>query len=193
MIIYQIMCCVNNKFYIGQTTNRLCNRWAQHMKAARDNNQMPLYRAMRKYGKQSFRIAVIDTAKTQQELDDKERAWIAKENAMNPARGYNLREGGAGGKVSIESRERMRRAHLGVRLTESTKRKMSEVRKGLLKGRKFTPEWRAKISANTAMRTPEARERMRKVHLGTTLTTEHRKKIGQGVALRCFLRTVAWG
>lgn len=56
-------------------------------------NQKPLYRAMRKYGVECFRIEVIDTAATAEELGEKERHYISLYNTISP-NGYNLTAGG---------------------------------------------------------------------------------------------------
>ena len=48
-------------------------------------------RAIRKYGKDNFLGYVIDTAKTKEELDQKECYWIKFYDAVN--HGYNTTDG----------------------------------------------------------------------------------------------------
>lgn len=48
-----------------------------------------------------------------------------------------------GRKLSLETRENMRQAHLGIKHTEETRAKC----RAMNLGRVFTPEWKAKISA----------------------------------------------
>lgn len=87
MIIYKITCKINNKVYIGQTSESLKTRFKRHMGYQKDDNDTKFYRAVRKYGVENFYIEKIDEATTQQELDDKELYWINKLNAVKD--GYN--------------------------------------------------------------------------------------------------------
>ncbi len=49
---------------------------------------------------------------------------------MSP-NGYNLRHGGMGGKLSEEAKEKVRRARIGKKHTNESKKKMSESNKGV--------------------------------------------------------------
>ena len=46
-------------------------------------------RAIRKHGEDSFIVEIIDTAKTQEELTQKEREWILYYNSIDNRFGYN--------------------------------------------------------------------------------------------------------
>lgn len=72
-IIYKITNLVNNKVYIGQTKQTLKRRYAHHLSSARHRDNY-LYRAMRKYKVENFKIEQIDTAETLEQLDTKE--WL---------------------------------------------------------------------------------------------------------------------
>ena len=72
MIVYKITNKVNGKVYIGQTSETLQKRFSRHMGYQALEHDTKFYRAVRKYGKDSFTIEQIDTAKTQKELDEKE-------------------------------------------------------------------------------------------------------------------------
>lgn len=88
MYIYKITCLVNNKVYIGQTSQTVKDRFRKHMGSHKDEHDTKFYRAVRKYGTESFIIEQIDTASTQQELDEKEVYWINYYDSVN--KGYNM-------------------------------------------------------------------------------------------------------
>ena len=60
--IYVITNKINNKQYVGKTLNTIEKRFKQHL---RDSNkitleQRPLYRAIKKYGKENFNISLLE-------------------------------------------------------------------------------------------------------------------------------------
>lgn len=97
MKIYGIIYCaynkINQKRYIGQTIQRLCERKAAHY--TKDPN-IYFHRALHKYDKDSFEWSVIDIAQSADELDKKEQFWIKQYNTLDPTKGYNLLSGGNG-------------------------------------------------------------------------------------------------
>lgn len=92
MIIYQITNTVNGKFYIGKTTKSAEERLRKHIYNARHGTETYLYRAMRKYGEDSFSISIIEETS---DLNDREMFWI---QTLNPD--YNMTLGGDGGNIS---------------------------------------------------------------------------------------------
>ena len=86
-IVYKITCKINNKMYIGQTTETLKQRFSRHMGYQKDEHDTKFYRAVRKYGAENFYIEELDIAKNQTELDEKELYWINKLDTVN--NGYN--------------------------------------------------------------------------------------------------------
>lgn len=88
MDIYKITNIQNNKVYIGQTIRPIEQRFHRHISDALNNvSDTHLARAIRKYGKDSFVIEKIDSAKTQEELNGKEQYWIRYYNSVKY--GYN--------------------------------------------------------------------------------------------------------
>lgn len=88
MWIYKITNIQNNKVYIGQTIRPIEQRFHRHINDAMNNIlDTHFARAIRKYGKDSFIIEEIDTAQTQDELNQKEQYWIRYYDAVN--KGYN--------------------------------------------------------------------------------------------------------
>lgn len=122
--IYVIICNVNKKLYVGQTTRPIAARWEQHCAAARkmarhlaDPVKYPtaaacraLAAAMAKYGIENFQIIelrdVPDIAEDGTTLDDEEIYWIAELGSLTP-NGYNLTLGGNGGEWSQESKDKL--------------------------------------------------------------------------------------
>lgn len=95
MIIYKITNTINNKLYIGLTTCTLEYRWSRHITEGRNlSNNKHLYRSMRKYGEDNFKIEEIDRADNLKSLGELERYYISLYNTRDPNIGYNLTAGG---------------------------------------------------------------------------------------------------
>lgn len=92
--IYKITTTMSDKVYIGQTTRTIEQRFAEHLKhsTAEDKKTLHLYLAMAKYGKDTFSVEQLDTAQSQEELNEKECYWINFYNSIN--NGYNMMQGG---------------------------------------------------------------------------------------------------
>jgi group I intron endonuclease len=96
MLIYKITNKKNNKVYIGLTTCTLEYRWGRHVTESKNpNNNKHLYKSMRKYGLDEFKIEIIeDGIDDFKELGEKERFYIKQYNSTDPNFGYNLTPGG---------------------------------------------------------------------------------------------------
>lgn len=199
-IIYRITNKINNKIYIGATTNKINERWNYHMGCVRRNVQRPLYKAINKYGKENFIIEQIDTAIDEAELSNKEIHYIKQYNSFigwKNSQGYNCTEGGQDFfKLSHKECERRSIRMMGKKLSEETKRKISETKKKnpwvptqeyrelqrkLSTGRFHTPETTAKIVAKTTgmKRTDEQKEKMRQAALGRKRSELSKIKTGE--------------
>lgn len=92
--IYCITNIKNQKKYVGQSIN-INLRWKKHINAAFNKNtnaetyNYPLYRAMRKYGLNSFIFDILEITSNADVLDEKEIYWIEK---LKPE--YNQTRGG---------------------------------------------------------------------------------------------------
>lgn len=116
MIIYKIQNKINGKIYIGQTVGTLQRRISQHKSNSKKKSVINM--AIRKYGWDNFVAEVIDSAKSIEELNQKEIYWIQHYESIAP-NGYNLE---IGGKNAINS--------------EETRKKISQSLKGKYKGAK---------------------------------------------------------
>jgi group I intron endonuclease len=114
-IVYLVTNLVTNKRYVGQTTAaNPAHRWRDHVKVALNcktkKANHPLYRAIRKYGKEAFVFEILCSCRDRTSLDKAETEAIARLGTQRP-RGYNLMSGGqSSGKHSSETRSKMRLA-----------------------------------------------------------------------------------
>jgi group I intron endonuclease len=197
MLVYQATNLSNGKVYVGQTTDSLQVRIRRHLSYG--SQHFP--RALRKYGLNSFRFTIIDTASTQEELDAKERDWIAKLNCQHPL-GYNLTAGGGGAsgwKASDETKAKISAAKIGkTPMTQEGKMRLAEYRRthpasletrhklsAALTGRVFSATHRQRLSESHLghqqflgrKHTPETIAKMRAAQKGRVISPEHREKL----------------
>ena len=119
----------------------------------------------------------LKTCYSQYELDEWEKYFIFSFNTLSP-NGYNLEEGGKGGKPSEETKIKMSIASKGKHPTEEVRKKMSESHKGKTcwnKGMKMSEEHKRKLSESHKGQIPpnkgkhhteEARKKMSESHKG---------------------------
>ena len=71
--IYKISTTASSKVYIGQTTKTVEERFAEHLRSSTEKAKetLHLYRAMNKYGKETFYVEQLDIAQTREELNNK--------------------------------------------------------------------------------------------------------------------------
>ncbi len=93
--LYEITNTRNGRFYIGITVVSLEQRLTNHFQNAKQAKRAsPLYNAIRKYGREAFRIRLLrNDAKDFLELQQQEIAEIAARNAL--VDGYNVAYGGS--------------------------------------------------------------------------------------------------
>lgn len=142
--IYMITNVVNNKVYVGQTSQTSKDRWDNHMTFLRYNKHVNphLQKDFNRYGEINFKLEVITIAYNQKELDKLEIEFINKYNPLI----YNLESGGRNGKPSLETLERMKIASsgenngmYGKKHKKSTKQIMSKIHKGCTPWNKGVP------------------------------------------------------
>ncbi len=91
-VIYLITCLVTGKLYVGQTTQKLAERISQHK-----CGDIYVDRVIKKYGwsDDTFKVEVLEECYSREQLDERERYWIAKLNCKYP-NDYNMTDGGEG-------------------------------------------------------------------------------------------------
>lgn len=137
-IIYLINNTVNNKKYVGQTTQPLEKRWLGH--ACSSSKCTYLSSAIKKYGKDSFTYKKIDTAGTQEELNEKEVFWIESLNTLAP-RGYNLQSGS-----KYSKKENTKATSEAPRLRDSWKGLVYVDESKPVRNRKYTREFKIAVT-----------------------------------------------
>lgn len=179
MLIYETTNNINGKKYIGQ-----------HSTLDIDDGYIGsgvlLTKAINKYGKNNFSRKILQYANNKDELNELEKYYIDKFNAIESDMYYNIAEGGYGNpmagltdeqkeeyrkkmseahkgkQLSEETKSKLRKANLGKHHTEETKAKLSEALKGKYTGRQLSDEHKAKLS---------------EAHKGMEFSDEHKAKI----------------
>jgi group I intron endonuclease len=175
MIIYKIENKINGKVYIGQTAQTLNHRIGEHLSEAKTKGVRLIGRALKKYGIESFHISIIDTAGSNDILDEKEIYWTSFHDSKIP-HGYNLTDGGNGNR--------------GYFWSEESKIKLSKSKKGKPSGRKGKPcteETKTKLREYKGERSwmygkhlsASAKQKLRECRIGKPLSEEHRKKLSE--------------
>ena len=147
-VIYILKNKINDKCYVGQTTQTFYERMTKHIYALNNGSTQLIHKAIRKYGIDNFEIKTIVCEDNTEALNKLECETIKKSDSMVP-NGYNLKNSGHHGKYSEESKLRMSKSHEGKKLSEEHKRKIGEAGKGKSpwnKGKKLSIEHRNKIS-----------------------------------------------
>ena len=133
MVVYLAKNIVNGNCYVGSTKHRFSSRKNGHFKAAVKNHLRgcPIfYKAIRKYGKDSFEWFILDNASSVKELRELETIWISK---LKPK--YNIATvgwGGNGGKFSkdglrsISEFQKGKQWRLGMTHSEETRQCLSD-------------------------------------------------------------------
>lgn len=130
--IYKITNKINNKIYIGLTIQGSRVRFLHHLYEARSGSIFPIHRALRKYKEENFELETLITlpeGQDKEELKRLEKFYIKDLKANNRQFGYNLTEGGDGtlGRLhSEETKEKIRQKALGRKMSEESKKRMSE-------------------------------------------------------------------
>lgn len=132
--IYKISNTVDGKIYIGQTVQKIRNRWNRHVLDAFKGSELYLSRAIAKHGKDAFTIDKIAEGVDEIWGNYLETLYILIYDSTNPEVGYNLTLGGEGGLHLPETKIKIGEASKKWWSDPNNKRKASESRKGLLVG-----------------------------------------------------------
>lgn len=84
--IYKITNNINNKIYIGKTTQKVNRRWKDHRNA---KNNMLIAKAIRKYGKENFTFEIVEDNIEDINLAEKEAFYILYFKSNDLKIGYN--------------------------------------------------------------------------------------------------------
>jgi len=147
VLIYKATNITNGKVYIGQTTSTLNRRKSSHISKSLKNCNSYFHNALRKY---EFKWDILCYLDNIDDLNEMEMFCIDIFNSFGEG-GYNLNVGGGssiGRKLSQEEKDKISKSKKGSIVSDKTKLKMSDARKGKV----FTPhsqETKNKISKST--------------------------------------------
>ena len=173
--IYKVTCSITGKSYVGLTVDTLRQRWTNHAcQAAKKHSRMLLHKAIRKYGRENFSMIELSTHASLEDASTAERKAILDHGTMKPT-GYNLAEGGAG-------TPGVSRPH-----SSETKRKIGLANKG----RVFTVETRAKLSAAHGRRKMKETTREKIREISRRIPNEHFVRMGRArKGIKVHIRTI---
>ena len=164
--IYIITNSINNKYYIGQTWQKLPRRWKTH-RSPSQNGCPKLHNALNKHGRENFRIECIASCNKQEDADYLEDFFIQKYNSIK--NGYNIMPGGGGRKTFRHSPETIAKLKIiASNRSDEYKLNMSKIKTGrivseetkikqsiIMTGRKLTEEHKQKIASSLLGKTRE--------------------------------------
>lgn len=160
--VYKITNLVNGKIYVGKhSTDNLGDNYM--------GSGIRLRQAYKKYGLECFNKEIMQFYTSEEELNRGEIYWIARLNSTDQNIGYNLAYGGEGG------------TYKGYHLTEETKQKISEAKKGKKHKthKPFSEEHRRKLSEAKKGRacSEETKRKIREALKGKPLNEETKQKM----------------
>lgn len=128
--IYCITNIINNKRYVGKTTQPIEERFRKHCNEVfrERTSKRPLYDAMEKYGIENFIIEELEQVEDSSILGEREIYWI-QELQTYGSNGYNATKGGDG-QIVYDYKELVELHNLGYtpkQIAEKTKCNLSSV------------------------------------------------------------------
>ena len=187
--VYKITNLVNGKVYIGASKD-IERRWRDHKRG-----HTAIADDLKTFGLENFKFEILlECPETM--LAQWERDMICLYDADDPEKGYNCKndrpyslkmsESRKGHKLSEETKRRMSEAHKGklsAPRSEETKRKISEARKGK-PGTPRSEETKRRMSESqkgkhNITHSDEAKRKMSESHKGHKLSEEHKRKISE--------------
>lgn len=158
--VYKITNLVNGRVYVGQ------HKYDKYPNIDKNYFSSGLYirRALKKYGRNNFKIEILEWCENKEKLNERELYLTFKEKGFIKQGGYVFRAGHEGimevseetkirmknskSHISEETRKRMSDAQKGKHLTENQKKAISKRMMGntIMKGRKMSEESRKRYS-----------------------------------------------
>ena len=174
---------INGKRYIGQKKSDrfLGNKYLGSGKI--------LQEAVRKNGKENFKVDLLEECDTKEELDARERYYIKLFDAARSDDFYNIAIGGQT-RAHIhteEEKKHLSEIQIGKYVSEETRHRISIARKKHFEEyphKGCSAEHRAKISAKMKgrKRSPEVCKQLSISHKGVPLSEYHKKRISENHA-----------
>jgi group I intron endonuclease len=146
-VVYCAVNQVNNKIYIGLTSQILKRRIATHICKSKNPQNNYFHNALNTHGKDSFKWYVLYQSNDINQLKEKETFYINEFKSNDREKGYNLSTGGecpvfnqeSCEKISKKAKERNLNGEnnpfYGKKHSEETRKHLSKIRKGI----RFSP------------------------------------------------------
>ena len=153
-VIYKIINNINNKIYIGKTSN-IKRRLSQYNYMLRFNllHNSHLQSSILKYGRENFTFEILEFS-NEENLNNREKYWINFYKSYNPKFGYNKTFGGDGLIATEEIKLKISNSLIGI--THSNKRKLNQSESH--KGKTLSDETKIKQSNSQKIRFQENSE-----------------------------------
>ena len=135
--IYKTTNLLNGKIYIGQ-------KKSTHLVESYLGSGDLISRAIKKYGKENFKLELLEYCKDKSDLDKKEKYYIDLFKSQDINIGYNIADGGQGGDLGELARQHISEAIKGTVRTEEQKQNISNTLKN--KNYHLSDEQKQKIS-----------------------------------------------
>ena len=123
--IYKLTHKESRKSYIGQTIRDIEDRLKEHQLTS--SGCRAISNAIQKHGWENFDKEWYEVP--DEDLNFYEEMLVALLGTLAPG-GYNLKEGGGNGKLSEETKKKIKEANIGKTLSEETKQKLSDAMSG---------------------------------------------------------------
>ena len=139
MGIYMIKCLINGKVYIGKS-NDVKRRWREHKSRLKRNNHEneKLQYDWNKYGEDNFEFKLIENYDNEEFGIELEKKYINEYKSYDLNFGYNmtLGKGENGWEIlTEETKKKLSEARKGIIFSEEHKKKIGESRKGKCSGK----------------------------------------------------------
>jgi group I intron endonuclease len=132
--IYRIVNKTNGKSYIGQSID-IETRWKRHLynsKNERKGKSYAIHHALKLYGIDNFVFEILESGMEPDQLNCREIYYIDLYKSFWEDGGYNLTRGGDSGyEISQETKDKIRKAHLGIPLSQEQKEKIGKAHQGM--------------------------------------------------------------
>ncbi len=119
--VYVVTNLINDKWYVGKTSNTVSSRWSDHRSEARQNKGYYFHNAIRKDGEENFVVQTVADVETLEEANSLENLWIILLKSHEKEFGYNLTFGGEGAQHTSLTIKKFSEKQRGRPLSEAHK------------------------------------------------------------------------
>jgi group I intron endonuclease len=188
--IYQIVNEVDNKRYVGSSSN-ITYRFYRHRYQFRSHTHANghLQAAWNKHGQESFRFTVIEEC-PEEVLLNRESAWIEYYRSWDREFGYNLTRNPTKVVHGEETRKKIANSLRGRTASDEAKKHTSEGLIAFYKSPKgLATKQRIAETSRGRTKSAEVRKKIREAQLGKYISAETRKRISTAAAGRPVIMT----